>query len=149
MGPLAAGQGPAIFKDRDVLETLIALQIENAGSVGLQDALDLVVVHCGECLIVIARLDDDFMRAEGAHPIVNSVRHTARLALDAIKRVKVRDDADLRLITPGNFEERGNRIGALRAKGTTKSGMGTSSRCPTRTQLPGDGIFTEFHVSDC
>ncbi len=97
---------------------------------------------------MIARLDNDFMSSERAHPIVNPIRHAPRLALDAIQRVKVRDHADLRLITAGNFEERGNRIGTLRAKRAAEIGDGDILAMSHADPAAGDGIFTKFHVSD-
>ncbi len=122
MRPLFASQRSAILENGDVLEAGVFLEIENALRISLEDALDLLVFHAAEPGVVVRRFDDDLMRADGSHAIVNAFRSAPSVTFDAIERIEVRNDAHLgRSVGRQREQCGGGRLGgAGRASGARR-----------------------------
>src|SRR5260370_42314027 len=83
---------------------------------------------------MIGRFDDDFVRAERPHPIVNSIGHPAGFAFDAIKGLKMRNYANLCRAVGRQLQQRlqaGGMIGAESATAQRVKTLTVSHTPPT------------------
>ena len=85
-----AGDGALVLEDKDVAKPAILPEIQHALAEGRQHALDLDFGHRRECLVVIGRLDDHFVRADAVHPVEHPVAFAIEPALDLQRRKLVR-----------------------------------------------------------
>src|ERR1700722_1176764 len=95
MSPFLTGMQALVFVYRDVLEARIALEVANTQRVGFQDPFDFLVAELGKRASMIRRLDDDLVRADKIHTIVNAFGGAARFAFDTVERAKVRQGPNL------------------------------------------------------
>ncbi len=77
------------------LNRRVALQVGDAQRIRFQHAFDFFVAELRKRARMIARLDDDFVRADRAPCGRRCLRRAARIALDVVERPKVRKGSHL------------------------------------------------------
>src|SRR5262249_46263850 len=93
--PFFACQLTLILEDADVFQANVFFEVRDSRNPSREHAVDLFVAKLRQSLVVVWCLDDGFMRAGGTHPVIHAVRLAARLALDTIKWIGVRQHAHL------------------------------------------------------
>src|SRR5208283_5280265 len=86
---LLTGGAAEILEDADVLETNVTLQVLNPLAAQSQVLLDLAIVGVPEMAVVAGVFDDDFVRSDWPHCVVKSVARAARLAINAVQRMRM------------------------------------------------------------
>ena len=78
----APARGAVVLEDHDVAEARVLLQVDDAVAVGPEDILDLLVRQVAQRQHVVGRLDDDLVRADAVHLVVEAVALLVEVALD-------------------------------------------------------------------
>ena len=94
--PLFASFGALIFENADIFKAHIFFQIGDSRGPDGQDALDFFVTGLRKATVMLGQLHDYFVRAGGAHLVVHPFGEPAGLAVDAIERIGMWQDANLR-----------------------------------------------------
>ena len=81
---LLAGVKTEVLEDTDVLEASIFLQVLDALRAKREILLDLAVVGVPQLAVVAGVFDDDFVRANRLHGVVEAVARAAGIAFDVI-----------------------------------------------------------------
>ncbi len=115
-----AGQRPLIAENRDIAKTAILLQVADAGDIGAQDLRHVVVALGGKQAVMVRVLDDDLVRSQASHLVVNAFRAPLRVALNPVEGTKMRNHSNLPVRMPVGVFIGGSRGESLlaRAKGT-------------------------------
>src|SRR5262249_30185073 len=90
----SAGGLAIILEQDDAAEALVLLQIIDALLEGPEHFSDLARGHLGERLLVLARLDDDFVRTNAAHLVVHSFAGAVETPFNAEHGKLVGNDTD-------------------------------------------------------
>ena len=122
VGPFFAGFGTLIFEDADIFEADVFFEVGDARAPDLENALNFFVGKLGEAAVVLGSLDDNFVGAGGSHFVVHAFGEAARLAFDAVERIGMGQDANLRRAIGGR-RENGLRTGVGAVKGTMLGGF--------------------------
>src|ERR1700722_9111112 len=143
--PLIACAPALILEHRDVFEARIFLEISNSRGPNVEYTLNLFVAELRHALIVMRRLDDDFVRPERTHLVVHAFGQPARLIFDPIQWVGVRNDAHLPSTFARHTQDRGFLIDAGAIKRTRRTRLvkifGLAQHYPTLR----DWIAADFH----
>src|SRR5712692_426455 len=146
MRPFFTRQWPLVLEHGDIFEPWIALQVGDAQGIGSQHALDLLIAHRCELQVVLPSLHNDLVCAHRAHAVVDSIRLTPGLALDAVERIDVRKDAHLPGALRRQHEQSGRLILMARAERTPAGCGGRLVRMAHDHPTACDWVLTEFHL---
>jgi hypothetical protein len=105
-----ARRGAVILEHEDEPKTNVPLEIHHPIAVGPQDIFDRLGRQVGEGRFMIRRLNDDFMRADAVHSIVEAHAFPSHVAFHLERRKLIRDDAhgpprSIRLAVLGSIGE--------------------------------------------
>ena len=145
--PFFPGLRAGIFKDGDVFEAGVAFQVGDAAGPGVEDAFDFFVGHLGKRAGVVGSFDDDFVRADGGHAVVDAFRAAARVAFDAVERAEMGVDADLPFALRREIEERLRFEAIFGAKRARIRANFFALRMASHNPTASDWIFAKFHHS--
>ena len=87
------GGGPLVFEDQSVHQARIALQVDQPVPIDPEHFADVVDRQVGHVRFMVRALDDDFVRADAVHQVVNSFAPLVEISLDLQSREFVRHDA--------------------------------------------------------
>src|SRR5262245_17298372 len=87
-----AGWASVVLKNQDISKSNVFLEIEHAIAIGPQHVLNSLCRHVGQAICVVRGLDDNFMRADCVHPIVEAEALAVEVALNLKRRELVGDD---------------------------------------------------------
>ena len=86
MAEFLPGAGAIIFIKADVLDARIALEIEDAFGGEAQELANFVVAGIPEMPVVTGILHQNFVRANGAHAVVDAVAAAVGFAFNVVER---------------------------------------------------------------
>ena len=86
MAEFLPGAGTEILKEADVLDTRVALEIQDALGGQAQELSNLIVAGIPELPVVPGILHQHFVGADRIHAVVNPVAAPARFAFDVVER---------------------------------------------------------------
>src|SRR3984893_12669467 len=90
-----------VLEHGHIFESRIALQIGDPQRIGLQHALDLSVRQLRETASMVRGFDNNFMRTDSRHPVVNPLGAAARITFEPVKRAGVCIYSKLTTALPG------------------------------------------------
>src|SRR3954471_3836110 len=95
MGVLHSGASSfaVILEDEHVLETLVALQINDAVAKSVERIFNALLRHGGERELVLRSFDDDLMRADSVHAVINALGLTVKISFDTQRGIFIRHHA--------------------------------------------------------
>ena len=148
MFEVLAGCFAVILENADVLEPAVALQILNSHRGQSQELFDFEVARIPEVGVVARIFEQDFMRADCSHAVVEAVPAARRLAFDVVERMRM-DDGARRPGAAIHSGQGGDDLAWLGGRTAKPAGLRRWSRLDdiVTGNHPGtcDGIFAEFH----
>ena len=91
MAEFLPGVLAVILEQADVFDARIALEIEDALGGQPQEMSDLIVAGVPQMPVVTRIFDQNFMRADRVHAVIDPVAAAARFTLDMVKRTGMHD----------------------------------------------------------
>ena len=145
---LLSGMAAEILDDADVLEAAILLEVVDTLSAKRQVLLDLAVVGVPQLAVVAGILDDDLVRADRLHGVVQAVARAAGLAFDPVNGMGM-DDRARRPRIAIHRRHRGDHLqllARLRAEGAEIIAAAVVVGLVAGDDPgAGDGILAQFH----
>src|ERR1700679_2120059 len=86
MAKLLPGARAEVFEEADIFNARVALEVEDALRGEVQKLFNLSVAGIPEMAVVLRILDDDLVRADGAHAVVEAVAAASGLTFDVVER---------------------------------------------------------------
>ncbi len=147
MRPLFASQRALIFKHAYIFEALILFQVCDTGRPHPENAVNLFIRELRQPSFVLWCFDNDFVRAQRPHFVVNSVSRAARFSLDSVQRLGMRGNTHLPLSICGPGQNRGLLLNAFWLK--RAPGWSLAKRLTLTHHHPAlrNGISSQFHQS--
>src|ERR1700730_5176303 len=136
-----------VLEHGHIFESRIALQIGDPQRIGLQHALDLSVRQLRETAGMVRGFDNNFMRTDSRHPVVNPLGAAARITFDAVKRAEVWIHSNLPRPLPRQFEQAVGLDADSRAEWTRVLPHFFPLGVPDHDPAPRNWILPQFHVS--
>ena len=94
MGERRPGGGSFVLEDQTVQEPAIALEVDQSVAVGPEDFADILDRKPGQIGFRVRAFDDDFVRADAVHHVVDAVAALVEFAFDLQSGELVRHHAD-------------------------------------------------------
>src|SRR5271165_4227711 len=148
MAEFLPGVLAVVLEETYVLEAGVALEVENALGGEAEKVRDFLIAGVPQMAVVAGIFDQDFMRADRVHAVINAIAAAAGLAFDVVERLRMHHGARRPRCT-GSVWSSGNHLQRLGVGTKRAGGLDARSRFAwvIARDDPGtrDGILSEFH----